>query len=141
MATIKFLGAAGTVTGSRFVLETQKEKFLIDCGLFQGPKKLREMNWAPFQEDPKSITNVLLTHAHIDHSGYLPKLVKEGFKGHVLSTHATRDLCEIMLADSAHLQEEDAFWANKKGYSKHNNCLEQKDYKDKQTQLDSRDME
>ncbi|MBN2710152.1 MAG: MBL fold metallo-hydrolase [Calditrichaceae bacterium] len=123
MANLTFFGAVGTVTGSRFLLEINNEKYLIDCGLFQGLKKHRLLNWEPFPVDPAEINTVLLTHAHIDHTGYLPKLVREGFKGKVYCTHATRDLCGIMLADSAHLQEEDAFWANKKGYSKHKPAL------------------
>ncbi len=123
MATLTFLGATGTVTGSRFLLEADKQKLLIDCGLFQGLKSDRLKNWDPFPFDPSQIDRVLLTHAHIDHSGYLPRLCKEGFKGVVNCTHATADLCGIMLRDSGHLQEEDAYWANKKGFSKHEPAL------------------
>jgi metallo-beta-lactamase family protein len=123
MATLTFLGATGTVTGSRYLLETDQDKILVDCGLFQGLKKNRLRNWDPFPVPPAEIDRVLLTHAHIDHSGYLPRLCKQGFTGKVHCTHATRDLCEIMLRDSAYLQEEDAFWANKKGFSKHKPAL------------------
>jgi metallo-beta-lactamase family protein len=125
MTRLTFLGAAGTVTGSRHLLETRGKKLLIDCGLFQGTKANRERNWKPFSEDhdPASIDAVLLTHAHIDHTGYLPRLVKDGFKGPIYCTDATAELVRIMLADTAHLQEEEARWANKKGYSKHTPAL------------------
>jgi len=123
VATLTFLGATGTVTGSRFLLEADGRKLLIDCGLFQGFKSDRLKNWDPFPLDPSQIDRVLLTHAHIDHSGYLPRLCKEGFKGVVNCTHATADLCGIMLRDSGHLQEEDAYWANKRGFSKHKPAL------------------
>ncbi len=119
MDRISFYGATGTVTGSRFLLEIQDRKFLIDCGLFQGPKELRLKNWDPFPVSPADIDMVLLTHAHIDHSGYLPRFCADGFQGIIACTDATYDLCEIMLKDSAYLQEEDARWANKKGFSKH----------------------
>jgi metallo-beta-lactamase family protein len=123
MSTLSFLGAAGNVTGSRFLLETQGKKLLIDCGLFQGLKQNRLRNWEPFPVPPSDIEAVLLTHAHIDHSGYLPRFCKQGFSGRIHSTYATQELCEIMLRDSAHLQEEDALWANKKGFSKHSPAL------------------
>ena len=123
MATLTFLGATGTVTGSRFLLEVDGQKLLIDCGLFQGFKRDRLKNWDPFPVDPSQIDRVLLTHAHLDHSGYLPRLCKEGFKGVVNCTHATSDLCGIMLRDSGHLQEEDAYWANKRGFTKHQPAL------------------
>jgi metallo-beta-lactamase family protein len=116
---LKFLGAAQTVTGSRYLLEADNFKILVDCGLFQGLKDLRLKNWEEFPVDPKTINAVVITHAHIDHTGYLPKLFKEGFKGPVYCTTATRDLMEILLLDSAKLQEEEADWAYKKGYSKH----------------------
>ncbi|MFC1544860.1 MBL fold metallo-hydrolase RNA specificity domain-containing protein [Gemmatimonadota bacterium] len=119
MAKITFLGATGTVTGSRFLLQTDRQNLLIDCGLFQGLKKLRQRNWEPFRFPPAQIDRVFLTHAHIDHTGYLPRLCRDGFHGKVHCTHATRDLCDILLRDSGHLQEEDARWANKKGFSKH----------------------
>lgn len=123
MHQLTFLGATGTVTGSRFLFEADGKKLLVDCGLFQGLKQNRLKNWGPFPVSPAEIDRVLLTHAHIDHSGYLPKLSKEGFAGKIHCTYATHDLCEIMLKDSAHLQEEDAYWANKKGFSKHHPAL------------------
>lgn len=123
MAELSFLGAAGTVTGSRFLLQIDGEKYLIDCGLFQGLKQLRMKNWDVFPVNPDEINRVFLTHAHIDHSGYLPRLCRSGYNAPIHCTHATRDLCEIMLHDSAHLQEEDAKWANKKGFSKHSPAL------------------
>jgi len=119
MAKLTFLGATGTVTGSKYLLEAGGKKFLIDCGMFQGLKELRLRNWEDFPVDPTSIDAVILTHAHIDHSGYLPKLVQMGFKGTIYATPATMDLCHIMLPDSAHLQEEDAKYANKKHFTKH----------------------
>jgi metallo-beta-lactamase family protein len=116
---VKFLGATGTVTGSRFLLDIGKFRLLFDCGLFQGLKELRLRNWEPFPVDPVSIDAVVISHAHIDHTGYLPRLVKEGFKGPIYCTRPTADLMEIMLLDSAKLQEEEASFANAKGYSKH----------------------
>lgn len=116
---LTFLGATGTVTGSKYLLEDGSKKFLIDCGLFQGLKELRLKNWDKPPFDPASIDAVILTHAHIDHSGYLPKLVKSGFKGPVYCSPATADLCDILLPDSGYLQEEDAARANRYGYSKH----------------------
>lgn len=123
MAKLTFLGATGTVTGSRFHLQIDGKNILIDCGLFQGPKRVRIKNWEPFPVPPSSFDFVLLTHAHIDHSGYLPKFVREGFSGKIICTHATAELCKVMLKDSAHIQEEDAKWANKKGFSKHSPAL------------------
>ncbi|UCD16481.1 MAG: MBL fold metallo-hydrolase [Candidatus Zixiibacteriota bacterium] len=123
MAKLTFYGATGTVTGSRFLLEAGNAKFLIDCGLFQGPKENRLRNWDPFPVSPSEIDAVMLTHAHIDHVGYLPRLCSEGFAGQVRCTHSTSDLCQILLRDTAHLQEEDAHWANKKGFSKHKPAL------------------
>lgn len=121
--TLTFLGAAGTVTGSRHLLETRGKRILVDCGLFQGPKENRLKNWDPLPIEAKSIDTVLLTHAHIDHIGYLPKLVKQGFRGKIIGTRATIDLAKILLLDTAHLQAEEAKWANKKGYSKHKPAL------------------
>ena len=118
---LTFLGAAGTVTGSRFLLENAGHRLLVDCGLFQGLKNLRLRNWAPFPYPPEKIDAVLLTHAHLDHSGYLPKLVSEGFGGPVLGTSATLDLLRILLPDSAKLMEHEAEFARKRGYSKHEN--------------------
>jgi len=123
MARLTFYGATGTVTGSRYLLELKNKKYLIDCGLFQGKKANRLKNWEPFPVSPNEIDRVFLTHAHIDHTGFFPRLVKDGFKGPVHCTRATRDLNNIMLLDSAHLQEEDAKWANKKGFSKHKPAL------------------
>ena len=123
MTRLTFLGATGTVTGSKHLLETDGKKFLIDCGMFQGLKELRLRNWAEFPVDPASIDAIILTHAHIDHSGYLPKLVQMGFKGTIYATPSTTDLCRIMLPDSAHLQEEDAKYANKKQFTKHKPAL------------------
>jgi len=116
---ISFFGAAGTVTGSRYLLETQNSRILVDCGLFQGYKFLREKNWQPFPVDAASIDVVILTHAHLDHSGYLPVLVAQGFKGPIYSTAATRDLCKILLLDSAKIQEEEANFRNRHHISKH----------------------
>lgn len=115
----KFLGAAGSVTGSRHLLEIDDFTVLVDCGLFQGLKELRLLNWDRFPVEPAEIDAIVLTHAHIDHSGYLPKLVKEGYKGPIYCTEATMELVKILLLDSAKLQEEEAKWARKKGYSKH----------------------
>jgi metallo-beta-lactamase family protein len=120
MASIKFLGAAGTVTGSRFLVTSNSgQRILIDCGLFQGLKNLRLKNWSSFPVDPREINAVILSHAHVDHSGYLPKLVKEGFDGYIYSTSATKAQAEILLYDSAHLKQEEADYANKKKFSKH----------------------
>src|SRR6266849_9114311 len=119
MSSLRFLGAAGTVTGSKFLLEAGGHRLLIDCGLFQGAKELRERNWASLPVDPKSIDAVVLTHAHIDHIGGLPRLVRDGFHGPIFSTSGTRDLAGLLLPDSAHLQEEEARYANEQGYSKH----------------------
>lgn len=121
---ITFLGATETVTGSKYLLSFDEDKnILVDCGLFQGYKELRLRNWAPLPFDPKSIDVVLLTHAHIDHTGYLPLLVKDGFKGDIYCTKGTNALCSILLPDSGHLQEEEARNANKYGYSKHKPAL------------------
>lgn len=120
---LSFLGATGTVTGSKYLLQVEDKRILIDCGLFQGLKQLRLKNWAPLPIQPKDIDVVVLTHAHIDHSGYLPLLVKNGFSGKVYCSEATRDLCEVLLLDAAHLQEEEARYANKSGFSKHNPAL------------------
>lgn len=120
---LTFLGGVGTVTGSKYLIEFNGRRLLVDCGLFQGYKQLRLRNWAPLPVAPASIDAVLLTHAHLDHSGYLPLLVKHGFKGPIYATDATRDLCEILLPDSGHLQEQDAIFANKHRFSKHKPAL------------------
>jgi metallo-beta-lactamase family protein len=120
---IRFLGAADTVTGSRFLVETASARVLVDCGLFQGFKQLRLRNRAPFAVDPRKIDAILLTHAHLDHSGFVPALVRDGFSGKVLSTRPTRDLCRILLPDSGRLQEEEASFANEAGYSRHHPAL------------------
>lgn len=120
---ISFLGGVGTVTGSKYLLDTGDFRVLIDCGLFQGFKYLRLRNWAPLPVDPASIDAVVLTHAHIDHSGYLPLLVRNGFRGPVLSTHGTQELCGVLLRDSGFLQEKEAEFANRHGFSKHQPAL------------------
>lgn len=116
---LTFLGAAGTVTGSKYLVDDGTIRLLVDCGLFQGFKQLRLRNWASLPIDPASVDAVILTHAHIDHSGYLPLLVRNGFTGPVISTPATHALCEILLPDSGYLQEKDADYANRHGFSKH----------------------
>jgi len=123
MAQITFYGAVGTVTGSRHLLELNGNKVLVDCGSFQGGKEKRLRNWEPFPVSAGEIDRIILTHAHIDHSGHIPRLCREGFNGAIHSTHATRDLADILLRDSAHLQEEDARRANEKGYTKHKPAL------------------
>ncbi|HEX6215397.1 MAG TPA: MBL fold metallo-hydrolase [Vicinamibacterales bacterium] len=123
MATLTFLGAARTVTGSRHLLEVDGRRILIDCGLFQGLKELRLRNWSPMPIPPETIDSVVLTHAHIDHSGWLPRLVAQGYQGPIYCTAGTADLCGLVLPDAAHLQEEDAKFANKRGYSKHHPAL------------------
>ncbi|WP_051376664.1 MBL fold/beta-CASP domain-containing RNA metallo-hydrolase [Burkholderia sp. WSM2232] len=120
---LTFLGAAETVTGSRYLLEGAGLRILIDCGLFQGTKNLRLRNWNPFPVDIGTLDAVILTHAHLDHSGYLPVLARMGYRGPVYCTRGTRDLCEIMLRDSARLQEEQAAYANRHGLSKHHPAL------------------
>lgn len=121
--TVKFLGGAESVTGSRYLLTLDDFRLLFDCGLFQGLKELRLRNWDVFPVDAASIDAVVISHAHIDHTGYLPRLVKEGFHGPIYCTHPTADLLEIMLLDSAKLQEEEAIFAKEHGYSKHANPL------------------
>ena len=121
--TLQFLGAAGGVTGSKFLFSINSDQVLIDCGLFQGLKELRQRNWAPLPIDLAQLHSVVLTHAHIDHSGYLPRVVAKGFRGPVYATPGTCDLLHVMLPDAAHLQEEEARYANRKGYSKHSPAL------------------
>ena len=121
--TLTFLGAAGTVTGSKHLLEVDGRRILVDCGLFQGLKALRLRNWEPLPIEAASIEAVILTHAHLDHCGYLPRLVAGGYRGRIFCTPATKDLCSLVLPDAARLQEEDARDANRKGYSKHSPAL------------------
>jgi metallo-beta-lactamase family protein len=120
---LTFLGATGTVTGSRYLVEHGRRRVLVDCGLFQGLKQLRLRNWAPLPVEASSIDAVVLTHAHIDHSGYLPRLIDMGFRGPIHATSATTELCGLMLPDSGHLQEEEAAYANRHGTSKHQPAL------------------
>jgi metallo-beta-lactamase family protein len=120
---LTFLGAAGTVTGSRFLVESDACRFLVDAGLYQGPSSLRRLNWQPSEVPAADLVAVVLSHAHLDHCGYLPRLVKEGFSGQVLCTPETAELVEIVLRDSAHLQEEDARFANASGFSRHRPAL------------------
>ena len=123
MATITFYGGVGTVTGSKYLLESNGKKVLVDCGLFQGLKELREKNWQDLPFDPKTLDAVIITHAHIDHTGYLPRLVKLGFAGKVFTSRGTGDLLKILLPDSARLQEEDAEYRNRKGLTRHSPAL------------------
>ncbi|MEQ9415632.1 MAG: MBL fold metallo-hydrolase [Cyclobacteriaceae bacterium] len=116
---VKFLGGAKSVTGSKYLLEIDDKKILVDCGMFQGKKELRLRNWNELPIDPSTIDLVVITHAHIDHTGYLPRLVKDGFGGKIICTRATEDLMKILLLDAGKLQEEEAQFAYKKGYSKH----------------------
>ena len=120
---LSFWGAAGTVTGSKYLLTLNQKKILIDCGLFQGEKTIRDRNWEPLPISPAEIDAVILTHAHLDHSGYLPVIVKNGFTGPIYSTPGTKELSAILLADSGKIQEEDAYFANKHGYTKHTPAL------------------
>jgi metallo-beta-lactamase family protein len=123
MTQITFQGAAETVTGSKYLLEADGARVLVDCGLFQGRKDLRERNWHRLPFPPKSVQAVVLTHAHIDHVGYVPRFVKDGFNGPIYATPATEELAELLLLDSAKNQEEDADYANRKGFSKHKPAL------------------
>jgi len=123
MLKLSFLGAAGAVTGSKYLIEFAGRRILIDCGLFQGLKRLRERNWQPPAFDVRSLDAVLLTHAHIDHSGYLPAIARAGYRGPVYCTEATRRLLAILLPDSARLHEEEAEFANRHRYSKHSPAL------------------
>jgi len=117
------LGGAGTVTGSKHLLSNAGKRILIDCGLFQGLKNLRELNWSRLPIAPESLDAVVLTHAHLDHSGYLPKLVRDGFRGRIYATAPTRDVAELILKDSGHLQEREAEYARRKGFSRHDPAL------------------
>ena len=137
MATLQFLGAAGTVTGSRYLLEAGGERLMIDCGLFQGAKELRLHNWSEPPVAPSTVEWLVLTHAHLDHTGYIPRFVRAGFRGPIYATSATVDLCELLLPDSGHLQEEDARYANKKGFSRHKPALPLYTYQEAIASLDS----
>jgi metallo-beta-lactamase family protein len=123
MPSLTFLGAARTVTGSKYLLEVNDRRVLVDCGLFQGLKELRERNWQPLPVPASSIHAVVLTHAHIDHCGFLPRLFAEGYRGRVFCTPGTADLCKIVLPDAGRIAEEDAREANRHGYSKHSPAL------------------
>jgi metallo-beta-lactamase family protein len=123
MAKLTFLGAAGTVTGSKYLVEAEGKRLLVDCGLFQGLKELRLRNWAKLPIPPSSINWCVLTHAHLDHTGYIPRLVRDGFAGPIYADAATIELSKILLPDSAHIQEEDAKQANLHAYSKHKPAL------------------
>ena len=116
---ITFLGGTGTVTGSKYLVQHDGKKLLVDCGLFQGYKQLRLRNWNPMPIEAADVDAVLLTHAHLDHSGYVPLLYRQGYRGHIHATPATCDLCAILLPDSGHIQEEDAAFLNRHGYTKH----------------------
>lgn len=120
---LRFVGGTGTVTGSKYLLESPDGRLLVDCGLFQGLKALRLRNWETPPFSPGEVGAVVLTHAHLDHSGYLPRFIKQGFGGLVYSSRGTRDLCGILLPDAGHLQEEEARYANKLGFSKHRPAL------------------
>ncbi|QXP52344.1 MULTISPECIES: MBL fold metallo-hydrolase RNA specificity domain-containing protein [unclassified Cellulophaga] len=122
-AKIHFLGASGTVTGSKFYIETPDINIMVDCGMFQGLKELREINWTPLPINVSKIDVVLLTHGHLDHTGYLPRLVKEGFRGKIIGTAPTLAIAEIILLDSGKIQEEEAVRANEEGYSKHHPAI------------------
>jgi metallo-beta-lactamase family protein len=117
--TLGFLGATGTVTGSRFLLEGERGRLLVDSGLFQGERAVRSLNWEPFAVDPGTLDAVVITHAHLDHCGFLPVLARDGFVGPVFCTSATARLVAIVLRDAAHLQEEEARWAHSTGLSRH----------------------
>ena len=130
MARLVFLGAAETVTGSKYLIECGDHRVLVDCGLFQGFKSLRQKNWEPLPIGADTIDAVVLTHAHLDHVGYLPRLVKDGFYGLVHCTPATQKLARLILLDSAKNQEHDAAYANKKGFCKHKPALPLYDSRD-----------
>ena len=122
-SSIQFFGGVETVTGSKYLLKHRENRSLVDAGLFQGQKKFRKMNWAQPAFDLDSLDSILLTHTHIDHAGYLPRLVKLGYRNPIFATPATIDLAHILLMDAAKIQEEDARYANRKRYSRHNPAL------------------
>ncbi|MEW6279149.1 MAG: MBL fold metallo-hydrolase [Candidatus Eremiobacterota bacterium] len=123
MFQLQFLGAAGTVTGSKYLITWKGRRILLDCGLFQGAKEIRQRNWEELPVDPASVEAMVMTHAHIDHSGYLPRFCRDGFKGKVHATHGTCELCSLLLPDSAHLQEEQAYYVNKERVTRHKPAL------------------
>src|SRR5262245_3001617 len=123
MATLTFLGAARTVTGSQYLVESGGTRVMVDCGMFQGEKELRLRNWAEPAFEPGAVSALLLTHTHLDHIGRVPRLVKQGFRGPIYCTPPTRELAEVLLADAAHLQKEDAGYFNRKGLTKHQPAL------------------
>lgn len=137
MPTLTFLGAAGTVTGSRYLVEAHGRRILIDAGLFQGRKELRLRNWQRLPTEPATLDAVILTHAHVDHAGYLPRLVRDGFRGPTFSTAPTRRLLQVVLPDAARLQEEEARFANKVGSSKHSPALPLFDVRDARAAVDT----
>src|ERR1700716_2570091 len=121
MPKLTFLGAAGTVTGSKYLIEAANKRLLLDCGIFQGSSELSDRNYKPLAADPKSFDYAVLTHAHLDHTGLLPRLLKDGYHGPIFANPATIDLTTLLLKDSAHLQKDDAERARVKGYSRHAN--------------------
>src|SRR5467141_2653633 len=123
MTTLSFWGAAETVTGSKYLIESPGARILVDCGMFQGLKELRERNWQDPPFDPKRIDAILITHAHIDHTGYLPRLVAQGYKGPVYCSRGTADLIKILLPDAGRLQEEEADYRNRHQATKHKPAL------------------
>ncbi|HUE83608.1 MAG TPA: MBL fold metallo-hydrolase [Pyrinomonadaceae bacterium] len=136
MATISFWGGAGTVTGSKYLIHSESSRVLVDCGMFQGLKELRQLNWEPPPFDPSKLNSVLITHAHIDHTGYLPRLVKQGFNGPIYCSRGTADLLKIMLPDAARLQEEEASYLNRHKLTRHDPALPLYDEKDARRTLD-----
>ncbi|MEZ4818628.1 MAG: MBL fold metallo-hydrolase [Bdellovibrionota bacterium] len=136
MMKLSFLGAAGTVTGSKFLLQTGDSNILVDCGLFQGFKQFRQMNRDDALIDVQSLDAVVLTHAHLDHSGYLPRLYKLGYRGPVFCSQGTKSLCSILLPDAGFIQEEDAHYANRKGISRHRPALPLYTEQDAKSSLD-----